>query len=220
MTKKPNLPPYAIARQGKRAHYDEASVHAVLDQGLVGHLGFIADGRPMVIPLAYARLGSTLYLHGASKTRFVTLCRDASPLCLTVTLIDGIVAARSAFHHSVNYRSVVVHGVARSVDDADEHDRALQRITEHLLPGRIAEVRPISVKERKATGIVALEIEAASVKIRTGPPVDEPEDLTLGLWAGIVPVTTALGRGVPDNYSPDGAPEPASIAEARAKFIR
>ena len=217
MTSHP-LPPYAKARNGKRAHYDEASVHAILDTGLVGHLSFVADGRPMVVPLAYARDGNRLYLHGASKTRFVKLCRDAAPLCLAVTMVDGIVAARSAFHHSVNYRCAIVHGYARAVDDPAEHDHALRIITEHLLPGRYGEVRPVHPQERKATGVIALEIEAASAKIRNGPPVDDAEDLALGLWAGVLPVVTGLGRGLADGHTPDGLPEPASMAAARRKF--
>ncbi len=212
------LPAYARARNALRAHYDAATVHAILDAGLVGHLSFIADGRPMTVPLAYARDGACLYLHGASKTRFVKLCRDAAPLCLSVTILDGIVAARSAFHHSVNYRCAIVHGHARAVEDAAEHDHALQLITEHLLPGRYGEVRPMLPKERKATGVVALEIETASAKIRTGPPVDDEDDLTLGLWSGVVPVVTALGRGIADNHTPEGLPEPASLAAARRKF--
>ena len=135
-----------------------------------------------------------------------------------MTLIDGIVAARSAFHHSVNYRSVMVHGRGRLVEDASEHDKALRLITEHLLPARCDEVRPILAKERKATGVIAVEIAAASAKVRTGHPVDEPEDLTLGLWGGVVPVGTAMGRGVPDGHTPAGIDEPASFTRARQKF--
>ncbi|AQS85064.1 MAG: pyridoxamine 5'-phosphate oxidase family protein [Acetobacter aceti] len=208
-------PNYARARQQKRAHYDDATVRDILSGGLVGHVGFIAEGRPMVIPMAYALVDDTLYLHGASKTRLALL--DATPLCLTVTHLTGIVAARSAFHHSVNYRSVVVHGLARRVE-GEEFDMALNAITEHLLPGRISEVRPMSEQERKATGVVALDIEYASAKVRTGPPVDDDSDLTLGLWAGVIPVTTALGTGVQDAHTPAGVPAPPSVGEARRKF--
>lgn len=209
------LPAYARARQPKRARYDEETIHGILDTGLVGHVGFVADGRPMVIPMAYAKVGSTLYLHGASKTRIARL--DGIPMCMTVTQLTGIVAARSGFHHSVNYRSAVVHGTARHVD-GDELDAALEAITDHLLPGRTGEIRPMSDQERKATGVVALDIDHAAAKVRTGPPVDDEEDHALGLWAGVVPVTTALGTGVQDAYTPEGAPEPVSIAAARRKF--
>ena len=213
------LPPYAIARQQQRARYDEATVHAILDKGLVAHVGFVADGRPMVMPMAYGREGGTLFIHGASKTRIIRDNHAGVPVCVTVTLVDGIVAARSAFHHSVNYRSVVVHGEARPLTDPDEHDHALRVITEHLLPGRWQEVRPMLKKERKATGVLALAIDAASAKVRAGGPIDDDEDYALPIWAGVVPVTTALGQPVDDNRVPPEAPFPASLAAARRKFI-
>lgn len=205
------------ARNGKRARYDEKTIHDILDKGLVAHVGFVVDGRPVVMPMAYARANDVLYLHGASKTRIVKATPD-EPLCVTVTLIDGLVAARSGFHHSVNYRSAVVHGMARAVTDRDEHDHALQLITEHLLPGRYEEIRPMTAQERKATGVIALTIEAASAKVRDGGPVDDAEDEHLGLWGGVVPVTTAIGRGVPDSWTPQGTAEPPSFARARIKF--
>jgi nitroimidazol reductase NimA-like FMN-containing flavoprotein (pyridoxamine 5'-phosphate oxidase superfamily) len=210
-------PSFSRVRVHKRAHYDEATVHQILDLGHFGHVGFIAEGRPMVIPMVYARGPGRIWLHGASKTRLVKLAGGA-PLSLTVTLVDGIVAARSGFHHSMNYRSVVVHGRGRAVTDAEEIAFALQAITEHLLPGRQAEIRSTNAKELKATGVIALEIEAASAKARTGPPVDDPEDHDLGIWAGVVPVVTVLGAGTADTYTPAGIPEPASVARARAKF--
>lgn len=212
------LPPYAVARQPRRASYDQQTINAILDAGLVGHVGFIADGRPMVIPMAYGRKDQTIYLHGASKTRIVALHEDNAPLTMTVTLVDGIVAARSGFHHSMNYRAAVMHGHARRVDDIDEIEDALKRVTEHLLPFRWDEVRPMYQKERKATGIVALEIEAASAKIRQGPPVDDPEDHDLPIWAGVIPVTTALGQPVGDGKTPGDVPPPASAQLARTKF--
>ena len=208
-------PSYAKARQAKRAVYDETVIHAILDNALVGHVGFIADGRPMVIPMAYARTGHVLYLHGASKTRIARL--DSVPVCLEVTELTGIVAARSGFNHSVNYRCAIVHGTARIVTD-DEMDNALDAILDHLLPGRSQEVRPMSKQERKATGVVALDIEHASAKVRTGPPVDDEEDLRLPIWAGVVPVTTSLGIGMRDGHTPERLSEPDSIAAARKKF--
>ncbi|TFL16663.1 pyridoxamine 5'-phosphate oxidase family protein [Jannaschia formosa] len=210
-------PRFNRARNPKRALYDEATVHAILDAGMVGHVGFVADGRPMVMPMAYARGPGCLWLHGASKARIVKLA-DGAPLSMTVTLLDGIVAARSGFHHSVNYRSAVVHGTGRAVTDPDDLETALQAITEHLLPGRCAEIRPMTAQERKATGVVALCIEAASAKVRGGPPVDDEGDHALGLWGGVVPVVTALGRGLPDAHTPEALPEPPSIARARARF--
>ncbi|UOA28876.1 pyridoxamine 5'-phosphate oxidase family protein [Pseudosulfitobacter sp. DSM 107133] len=209
-------PKYARARQSRRARYDTDTIHAILDSGLVGHVAFVAEDRPMVMPMAYARIGETLYIHGASKTRIALL--DQVPVCLGVTDITGIVAARSGFHHSVNYRSVVVHGTARRVTGA-ELDAALDAITDHLLPGRSTEVRPMTTQERKATGVVAIEIEHASAKVRTGAPVDDPADLDLGMWGGVVPVVTALGASVADGHTPEDTPEPPSFAAARQKFI-
>jgi nitroimidazol reductase NimA-like FMN-containing flavoprotein (pyridoxamine 5'-phosphate oxidase superfamily) len=212
------LPPFAKIRNPNRKVEDEAVAHAILDQGLVAHVGFVANERPMVIPMAYARDGDRLYIHGASKTRAVART-GGLPMCLTVTLIDGLVAARSAFHHSVNYRSVVVHGMARKVTDRDEFDRALKLITEHLLPGRSDEIRANTKQEEKATGVLALDIEAMTVKVRSGPPVDDEADHGLDLWSGILPISTAIGRGVPDGFTDGGKPEPLSFAAARRKFL-
>ncbi len=210
-------PGYAKIRYAKRKVEDEAIAHAILDQGMVAHVGFIAGDRPMVIPMAYARDGDRIYIHGATKTRIVRKT-PGLPMCLTVTHIDGLVVARSGFNHSVNYRSCVVHGTAREVTDDAEFDRALDLITDQLLPGRSVEVRPMTAQERKATGVLALEVEAMTVKVRSGPPVDEPEDQSLDLWSGILPVSVALGRGVPDGFTPAARAEPASLSAARRKF--
>ena len=207
-------PRYARARKPKGPS-DAAAVHAILDAGLVAHVGFVAEDRPMVIPMAYARLGDALYLHGASKARIARL--DGAAVCLTVTTLTGIVAARSGFHHSVNYRSAVVHGQARKVEGA-EMDAALDAITDHLLPGRSAEIRPMSAQERKATGVVAVDVLHMTAKTRTGPPVDDAADLDDGRWGGVLPITTGLGIGVADGYTPAGTPEPASLAAARRRF--
>ncbi|MGB3146246.1 MAG: pyridoxamine 5'-phosphate oxidase family protein [Paracoccaceae bacterium] len=210
-------PAYAKIRYAKRNVEDESAAHAILDQGLVAHVGFLAEGRPMVIPMAYARDGRRLYIHGASKTRAVAKT-DATPICLTVTHIDGLVIARSGFNHSVNYRSCVVHGRARKVTDPAEADRALRLITDHLLPGRTDELRASTAQEMKATGVLAIDVEIMTVKVRSGPPVDDAEDQTGGSWGGVLPVTTALGRGVSDAHTPAERPEPASLAKARQKF--
>ena len=210
-------PKFNTIRYAKRALYDEASVHAILDKAIVGHVGFVSDGRPMVIPMVFARDTGCLYLHGASKTRLIRANDDAK-MCLTVTHIDGIVAARSAFAHSVNYRSAVVHGTGSAVTDPAELDHALRLITEHLLPGRYAEVRPITAQENKATGVIRLTIEAASAKIRAALNGDDPEDLALGLWGGVLPIAMGMGRGIPDSHSPSSVVEPPSFAAARARF--
>ena len=212
------LPDYARARQPKRARYDEETINAILDAGLVGNVGFIAEGRPMVMPMAYARDGQTLYLHGATKTRIVASHAQGDPITMTVTLLDGIVAARSGFHHSMNYRAASVHGRVRLVSDLGEIETALKLITEHLLPLRWAEVRPMHDKERKATGVIALEIEAASAKIRQGLPADDPQDHDLPIWAGVIPIVTGLGMPIGDGITPGDVPPPPSTDLARRKF--
>ncbi|MBS1093217.1 pyridoxamine 5'-phosphate oxidase family protein [Gluconobacter wancherniae] len=223
MGEKPFLPPYAIARQGKRAVYDREAIHGILDVGLVAHVGFLAgeEGsiRPMVMPMAYARDGETLYIHGAASTRMIRNIDEGAPLCLTVTHVDGIVAARSSFNHSMNYRCAVVHGIARAVTDPDEQKRALALITEHLLPGRIEEVRDHLPRELAATGVLAVSIDAASAKIRNAPPAEaRPEDYELQVWGGVVPVVTGLGQPLDDGRLAPGTKLPSSLAAARKKF--
>lgn len=211
------LPDYSRARQARRASYDIETIHAILDSGLVGHVGFIAEGRPMVMPMAYARSGQTIYLHGASKTRIVAMHKDGDPISMTVTLLEGIVAARSGFHHSMNYRAATVHGTTRLVTDPGEAEQALMLITNHLLPFRWDEVRPMHDRERKATGVIAIEIEHASAKIRQAPPADDVEDHNLPIWAGVIPIVTALGAPMGDGIGPDVAPPPSTHL-ARKKF--
>ena len=215
ITKK-ELPKHAQIRVGKRAHYDAETVHAILDYGLVAHVGFVIDGRPMVIPMAYARVGDIIYIHGAKAARIIK-ANASVPACLTVTHIDGLVVARSAFHHSVNYRSVVVHGQLRAVTDDQEKLNALIEVTNHLLPGRWDEVREMTDKEFKATGVLALEIEAATAKIRSGAPVDDDEDYDLEIWAGILPIESIAGSPIVDAGCED-MPVPSSVPLARSKF--
>ncbi|MDN3720084.1 pyridoxamine 5'-phosphate oxidase family protein [Roseibium salinum] len=202
-----------------RGSYDRDLAYEILDQGLVAHCGFIHEDRPMVIPMAYARVGDRVYIHGASTTRIITNNSAGVPASLTVTMIDGLVVARSAFHHSMNYRCAIVHGTARLVEDPSEQIEALAAITDHLLPGRWNECREMMTKEHKATGVLVLEIEHASTKIRTGGPVDDKEDLGTHVWAGTVPVVTALGQALAAADVPDGTPQPASIPAARRKFV-
>ncbi|MBA5777817.1 pyridoxamine 5'-phosphate oxidase family protein [Stappia sp. F7233] len=211
-------PPYARVRAANRADYDRATIHAILDAAIVAHVGFVDDGRPMVIPMIFGLIGDTIYLHGAKATRIIKRVGETAPLCLTVTHVDGLVVARSAFHHSINYRSAVIHGTARHVTDSQEHERALVAVTEHLLPGRWDEARPMTEKESRATGVLALDIEAASAKIRQGPPVDDEADHDLPIWGGVLPVATAIAAPVHDGRMADGGVPPASLLKARRKF--
>ncbi|MGJ3263014.1 MAG: pyridoxamine 5'-phosphate oxidase family protein [Salinarimonas sp.] len=216
-TRSTSRPPrYARIRNAKRAVDERAAAYALLDASLFAHVGFVHEGRPMVMPMAFARAGDTLYLHGASKTRIMALT-PGTPLCLETTRIDGLVIARSGFNHSMNYATVVVHGRGRAVE-GEELDRALDRVTEHLLPGRNREIRPMTAKERKATGVVALDVEHVTMKVRAGPPNDPEEDRADGGWAGVLPIVTRFGTGEADAFTPPGTPEPPSLAAARARF--
>ncbi len=171
-----NPPKYARVRNGLRADYDWETILPILESSLVVHVGFMDDDRPIVIPMAFAVVDRTIYIHGAKAARIVKKMSKDSQVCLTFTHIDGIVAARSAFHHSVNYRTAIIHGTARLVTQHQEAWDALKAITEHLLPGRWDEVRPMTEKEQKSTGVIAIEIDHAAAKIRQGAPVDDEED--------------------------------------------
>ncbi len=187
-----------VTRIPDRARYDRALVHSILDAGCICHVGFVADGQPFVIPTAYVRVGDQIYFHGSAASRMLRSLADGLDVCVTVTLLDGFVLARSAFHHSLNYRSVVALGRARLVTDADERIEALRRFTDHLVAQRWAEVRTPNVQELKATAVMALPLDEVSAKIRTGPPKDDEEDYALPVWAGVVPVTTVAGEPMPD----------------------
>jgi len=186
-----------VKRHPERAAYDADAVHAVLDAAPLGHLGFVVDGQPYVIPMLYGRLGDDVYLHGSVASRLQRRLATGVDVCLTVTLVDGLVLARSAFHHSMNYRSAVVFGTAVRVD-GDEAVRGLKAISDHLRPGRWDEVRPPSDVELRQTSVLRLDVEEASAKVRTGGPVDEPEDLDLPVWAGVIPCELAWGTPIPD----------------------
>lgn len=206
--------PLNKVRKANRGHYDRETVFSIIDLGLVAHVGFVDQGRPVVMPMLCARIGETLYLHGARATRFFKRIGDTVPVCITVTHVDGIVVARCAFNHSINYRSAVVHGNARQITDEAELDAALVAVTDHLLPGRWDEVREMTEKERAATAVLAVDIETASAKIRSGPPIDDDPDYALAVWGGVVPVTTALGNPVEDGRGAVAMPIPASIERA------
>jgi hypothetical protein len=187
-----------VRRLSKRAVYDKAQVHAILDEGFLCHVGFVQDGQPFVIPTLYARSGETLYMHGSGASRMLKTLAQAVDVCVTVTLVDGYVLARSAFHHSMNYRSVTALGKARLVADEAEKMTALQVITDHIVPQRWDEVRGPNPLEMKQTIVLALPLEEVSAKVRVGPPADDDEDYALPIWAGVVPVRTQLGEPVGD----------------------
>ena len=195
-----------LRRHAERGKTENADLLAVLDAGMICHLGVVRDGAPVVLPTAYGRIGDTLYLHGSSANRSLHAA-DGQQVCVTVTHVDGLVCARSVFSHSVNYRCAVVFGIARIVTDADERLAGLRAVTEQLIPGRWDAVRAPTRKELAATSVLAIPLAEASVKIRTGPPGDEPEDLDLPVWAGVVPM--AVGFGEPE---PDPALRPGLIA--------
>ena len=197
-----------VKRLPQRAAYEREAVHAILDEGLVCHVGFAVEGQPYVIPTAYGRVGETLYIHGSAASRMLRTLSGGIPLCVTVTLLDGLVLARSAFHHSMNYRSAVVLGTARLVEAPEEKARALEAIVEHIVPGRGAHARPPNAKELLATSVLALEVQEASAKVRTGPPIDDSEDMTLPVWAGVVPLSLEPRQPDPDPALPTGIEAP------------
>jgi nitroimidazol reductase NimA-like FMN-containing flavoprotein (pyridoxamine 5'-phosphate oxidase superfamily) len=179
-----------VKREPQRARYDRETIEAILDEALICHLGFEVEGQPYVIPTLHARVGDRLYVHGSAASRLLRHLAGGARVCVTVTLVDGLVLARSVFNHSVNYRSAVVFGTATLVEDAEKRE-ALRALTEQLAPGRWDEARQPTEQELKATWILSLPIDEASAKVRTGPEEDEPEDLDLPVWAGVVPVHLA-----------------------------
>ncbi|WUH95138.1 pyridoxamine 5'-phosphate oxidase family protein [Streptomyces sp. NBC_00433] len=181
-------------RSKERAAYDRETVHAILDQGYVCHLGFVRDGAPVVLPTLYARSGEVLYVHGSTGSRPLRGAADEGlAVCLTVTHVDGLVLAKSAFHHSVNYRSVVVHGTAYQVVDPDERAAALDAIVDQAIPGRSADARRPNARELASTAVIRLDLHEVSAKLRSGGPNEEPEDLALPHWSGVIPVVTSYG---------------------------
>jgi uncharacterized protein len=181
-----------------RGAHDRETINAILDEAMVAHVGFAAEGQPYVIPTLHARIGEQVYFHGSAASRTIRALAAGAPACLTVTLLDGLVLARSAVHHSVNYRSVVVLGAAQAIEDLSERMAAIEAFTERLIPGRWQEARPPTVKELKAISVLALSLEEASAKVRTGPPLDDEEDYDLDVWAGVVPLRFSAEEPVPD----------------------
>lgn len=199
-----------VARLPERGAYDRETIYSILDSAFICHVGFVADGQPMVIPTGYGRREDRLYLHGSAASRMLRGLKGGLDCCVTVTLVDGVVYARSAFHHSMNYRSVVVLGRATAVEDEAEKLAALEVITNNIVPGRWREVRRPSAQEMKATQVLSLSLEEASAKIRRGPPKDEPEDYALPVWAGVVPARLSFGEPESDPALTAGIAVPAT----------
>ena len=204
-----------VRRLAKRGVYDRGEVYAILDEGFVCHVGFAIDGQPYVIPTGYARLGDEIFLHGSAASRMLRALGDGLDVCVTVTLVDGFVLSRSAFHHSINYRSVVMLGRARVLADPAEKMIAMRCFTNHILPGRWEEVRTPSDHELKSTLVLALPLEEVSAKVRRGPPVEDEGDIDRPTWAGVVPLHGQLGEPVPMDDLVAGVP-----AIDRARFTR
>ncbi|MER5765445.1 pyridoxamine 5'-phosphate oxidase family protein [Streptomyces sp. NPDC002082] len=201
-------------RSRDRARYDRETVHSILDQAYLCHLGFVRDGAPVVLPTLFGRVGEALYIHGSTGSRPLLAAGKADPglpVCLTVTHVDGLVLARSAFHHSLNYRSVVVHGTAYEVTDPEERRIALDALVDQVVPGRSADSRPANAKELAATAVIRLDLNEVSAKLRTGGPNDDPEDVALPYWTGVIPVAPAYGTPVPAADLAPGIPVPDYI---------
>jgi nitroimidazol reductase NimA-like FMN-containing flavoprotein (pyridoxamine 5'-phosphate oxidase superfamily) len=200
-----------VRRHPERSAHDADSVHAVLDAGLIAHVGTVRDGKPVVIPMFYVRDGDSMLLHGAPAAGVLRRAQAGIEVCVTTTLLDGLVLARSAFNHSMNYRSVVVIGTAEPVTDPDEKAAALDRFVERLTPGRQDDLRPTTGKEIQGTTVLRLSLATASAKVRTGPPVDEDEDYALDIWAGVVPLETTYGPPEPDPRLSSGTAVPTGV---------
>jgi uncharacterized protein len=200
-----------LRRVPKRGSHDRETIDAILDEALISHVAFVHDGKPAVIPTLHARVGDEVLLHGSAASRMLRALSDGFDVCLTATLVDGLVLARSAFHHSMNYRSVVLYGTARPVTGDEALEKALEAFTEKLVPGRWADVRWPSRKELKGTAVLALPIAEGSAKVRTGPPIDDDEDYELDVWAGVIPLTLTTGPAEPDPLLRAGIPQPAYV---------
>jgi uncharacterized protein len=202
-----------VLRLAKRAVYDAEEIYAIVDAAMICHVGYQIDGQPYAMPTLIARDGDTLLLHGSATSRTIVHAGAGHPVCVTVTHTDGIVLARSVFNHSINYRSAMLYGTGHAITDADEKLAAMYRFTEKLLPGRWDDVRPMTPQEFKATGIVAVPIDSASAKVRTGMPSDEPEDVDLPFWGGVIPLRQVMDDPLPDSHVPAEMPVPEYLIE-------
>lgn len=203
-----------VIRAPKRAHYDRETVHAILDASSICHVGFVAHDQPFVIPTIYGRDGDRLFIHGAAASRMLRELRAGIPACITVTLLDGLVLARSAFHHSMNYRSVMLFGALRELEDVEEKNAGLKVIMDHMMRGRWEDVRAPTAQELKATSVCVLELEEASAKIRTGGPNEDDADYALNCWAGVIPLAVTAEAPVNDEKLRDGIDVPAYVRES------
>ena len=201
-----------VKRIPERGHYDRETIYHILDEALICHVGFVEKGQPFVIPINFARVDDAIFLHGAKASCLLKHVEAGHPVCVETTIVDGLVLARSVFHHSINYRSVVLFGRGRLIEDEQEKLTALKAVTEHLIPGRWQEARLPNRKELNATSVVSIEIGEASAKIRVGPPVDEDEDYALPVWAGILPLRETPLQPTQDDLQSDDIPLPLYIA--------
>ena len=202
-----------LRRLPQRGAFDRESINQILDEGFICHVGFAVDGQPFVIPTGYARAGDRLFIHGSQASRMLRTLGQGIDICLTVTLIDGLVLARSAFHHSMNYRSVVVFGRAALVDEREEKLAALRALSEHMIPGRWDDVREPSERELQLTTVLTLPLVEASVKVRTGPPLDDEEDYELDVWAGVIPLRLIANAPTSDPRLPAGIDPPSYVID-------
>ncbi|MGA8430427.1 MAG: pyridoxamine 5'-phosphate oxidase family protein [Candidatus Sulfotelmatobacter sp.] len=187
-----------VIREAERGVYDREVAYRILDEGFLCHVGFVVDGQPFVIPTSYGRKGESLYIHGSAASRMLRQMKDGVPVCITVTLLDGLVLARSVFNHSMNYRSVVIFGKATLVDDTAEKLEALRLLSEHIIPGRWDDARQPNERELKATSVLRVPIEEFSAKVRIGPPIDDEEDYSFPTWAGVVPLEMTVDTPIDD----------------------
>ncbi len=209
-----------VQRLAKRAVYEVETVHRIIDEAPICHVGFVVEGQPFVLPTIHARMGDTIMLHGAPASRLLKQAQSQAEFCITFTLLDGLVLARSVFHSSMNYRSAVVFGQGHLLEEADEKREALTAIVEHVMPGRSREARTPSDKEVDSTTVIAVPISSASAKIRTGGPVDDEEDYALPVWAGVLPLHLMAQPLVPDERLPQGTPEPDYVHTYRERLSR
>jgi len=196
-----------VVRESDRGVYDRETLNRILDEGFLCHVGFVVDGQPFVIPTSYGRDGDTLYIHGSAASRMLRNLDKGAPVCITVTLLDGLVLARSVFNHSMNYRSVVILGTATLITNPEEKLAALLILSEHILPGRWADARQPNEKELKATSVLRIPIDEFSAKVRIGPPIDDEPDYTFPTWAGVIPLETAVGTPIRDERCERELPE-------------
>jgi nitroimidazol reductase NimA-like FMN-containing flavoprotein (pyridoxamine 5'-phosphate oxidase superfamily) len=213
MTTFPQTSRTNLKRLPKRGHFDRDTVYAILDEGFICHIGFVVDGQPFVIPTGYARVDDNLFVHGSQASRMLRTLANGVDACVTVTLVDGLVLARSAFHHSINYRSVVVFGRATLVEDREEKDAALFAFSEQVIRGRWNDVREPTESELRQTTVLRMPLTEASAKVRTGPPIDDEEDYSMSTWAGVIPLRLVAGEPIADPRLPAGIEPPFYAVE-------